>query len=161
MRSPIAFARRWKCVPKRAPDACAPCARRSATTISIDGPPIFCANSRANLPRTLRLSRSTSHKPEPSKTPAPLPRGLISGQLARGRMLLCLDFDGTLAELTNDPWKAAPLPRAKEAVAELARHPQKLTVAIISGRDLNTLLALLGLRGGLLFAGTHGLEFIG
>ena len=100
-------------------------------------------------------------KPEPSEMPRPLPRGLISSQLAHGHLLLCLDFDGTVSELTNDPWKAVPLPRAKAAIAELARHPEKLTVAIISGRDLDTLLALLGLRDGLLFAGTHGLEFIG
>ena len=85
----------------------------------------------------------------------------MPSQLAQGHLLLCLDFDGTLSELTNDPWKAVPLPRAKAAIAELARHPEKLTVAIISGRDLDTLLALLGLRDGLLFAGTHGLEFIG
>jgi trehalose 6-phosphate phosphatase len=107
------------------------------------------------------LSRAASRKPEPFETPRPLPRGLISGQLARGHLLLCLDFDGTLAELTSDPWKAVPLPRAKNAIAELARHPNQLTLAIISGRDLDTLLGLLGLRDGILFAGTHGLEFIG
>jgi trehalose-phosphatase len=93
--------------------------------------------------------------------PLPLPRGLIADQLARGPLLLCLDFDGTLSELTNDPWKAVPLPRAKSAIAELARRPEKLTLAIISGRDLDTLLGLLGLRDGILFAGAHGLEFIG
>ena len=86
---------------------------------------------------------------------------LIADQLARGQLLLCLDFDGTISELTNDPWKAVPLARAKTAIAELARYPEKLTLAIISGRDLDTLLGLLGLRDGLLFAGTHGLEFIG
>src|SRR5271157_4930514 len=110
--------------------------------------------------RLLR-SRDALRKPEPSETPRPLPPGLISSQLANGHLLLCLDFDGTVSELTNDPWKAVPLPRAKAAIAELARHPEKLTVAIISGRDLDTLLGLLGLRDGLLFAGTHGLEFIG
>ena len=107
------------------------------------------------------MSRDASRKPEPDQIPRPLQRGLIADQLARGQLLLCLDFDGTVAELTNDPWKAVPLPRAKNAIAELARHPDKLTVAIISGRDLDTLLGLLGLRDGLLFAGTHGLEFIG
>lgn len=107
------------------------------------------------------MSREASRKPEPSDTPRSLPRGLIAAQLARGHLLLCLDFDGTLSELTNDPWKAVPLPRAKNAIAQLAKHPEKLTVAIISGRDLDTLLKLLGLRDGLLFAGTHGLEFIG
>lgn len=108
-----------------------------------------------------RSSVVTSRRPEPSQLPRRLPHGLISGQLAHGRMLLCLDFDGTLSELTNDPWLAFPLPRAKDAVAELARHPEKLAVAIVSGRDLDTLIALLGLHEGLLFAGTHGLEFIG
>jgi len=107
------------------------------------------------------LSRDASRKAEPTDTPRPLPRGLIADQLARGHLLLCLDFDGTVSELTNDPWKAVPIPRAKSTIAELARHPEKLTVAIISGRDLDTLLGLLGLRDGLLFAGTHGLEFIG
>ncbi len=107
------------------------------------------------------MSREASRKPEPAQIPVPLPPGLIADQLAQGRMLLCLDFDGTLAELTNDPWKAFPLPRAKNAIAELTRYPEKLTLAIISGRDLDTLLGLLGLRDGLLFAGTHGLEFIG
>ena len=107
------------------------------------------------------MSRAVSRTPEPIATPRPLPRGLLSGQLERGRLLLCLDFDGTISELTNDPWQAVPLPRAKKTIAELARHPEKLTLAIISGRDLDTLLGLLGLRDGLLFAGTHGLEFIG
>jgi alpha,alpha-trehalase len=107
------------------------------------------------------LNRDASRAPEPDRTPRPLPRGLISDQLAQGQLLLCLDFDGTVSELTNDPWKAIPLPRAKKAIAELARHRERLTIAIISGRDLDTLLRLLGLRDGLLFAGTHGLEFIG
>ena len=107
------------------------------------------------------MSREASRKPEPAQMPLPLPRGLITDQLVRGHLLLCLDFDGTVSELTNDPWKAVPLPRAKNAIAELAQYPEKLTLAIISGRDLDTLLGLLGLRDGLLFAGTHGLEFIG
>ena len=107
------------------------------------------------------MSRKASRRLEPIATPGPLPRGLIASQLARGHLLLCLDFDGTVSELTNDPWKAVPLPRAKTAIAKLARHRKRLTVAIVSGRDLGTLLGLLGLRDGLLFAGTHGLEFIG
>ena len=107
------------------------------------------------------MSRAPLSRPEPSGLPAPLPPGKIFDQLARGPLLLCLDFDGTIAELTNDPLKAVPIPRAKSAIAELARHPEKISVAIISGRDLDTLLNLLGLRDGLLFAGTHGLEFIG
>src|SRR5271170_6144684 len=132
------------------------CGKKSAITTSRYGRQNFCGHS----PWRPALSRAASSKPEPSQTPVPLPRGLIDSQLARGPVLLCLDFDGTISELTNDPWKAVPLPRAKKAIAELARHPDQLTLAIISGRDLDTLLRLSGLREGLLFAGTHGLEFI-
>jgi trehalose 6-phosphate phosphatase len=107
------------------------------------------------------LSREASRTPEPDQIPHPLPQGLIAERLAQGHLLLCLDFDGTISELTDDPWKAVPLPRAKAAIAELARHPEKITLAIVSGRDLDTLLELLGLCDGLVFAGTHGLEFMG
>jgi len=107
------------------------------------------------------LSREASRTPEPAQIPHPLPQGLIAARLAQSRLLLCLDFDGTISEIIDDPWKAVPLPRAKAAIAELARHREKITLAIVSGRDLDTLLGLLGLRDGLLFAGTHGLEFIG
>ena len=107
------------------------------------------------------MSRDDSRTPEHLPLPTPLPRDFLGGQLARGRVLVCLDFDGTLSELTKDPWKAVFLPRAKESIATLARFPDKLAIAIVSGRDLDTLLKLLGLREGLLFAGTHGLELIG
>ncbi len=107
------------------------------------------------------MSREASHTPEASRIPGPLPLGLIAERLRRGHLLLCLDFDGTISELTNDPWKAVPLPRAKAAIAELTRHRARLAVAIVSGRDLDTLLGLLGLRDGLLFAAAHGLEFLG
>jgi trehalose-phosphatase len=107
------------------------------------------------------LSRNPPPTPDPINIPTPLPPGLIAERLAKAHPLLCLDFDGTISELTNDPWKAVPIPRAKDAIAELARRPDKITVAIVSGRDLDTLIRLLGVRDGLLFAGTHGLEFIG
>lgn len=107
------------------------------------------------------MSRNPPPTPDPTDIPIALPTGLIGDRLARAHPLLCLDFDGTISELTNDPWKAVPIPRAKDAIAELARHPDKITVAIVSGRDLDTLIGLLCLRDGLLFAGTHGLEFIG
>jgi trehalose-phosphatase len=107
------------------------------------------------------LSRNPPPTPDPINIPTPLPPELIAERLARAHPLLCLDFDGTISELTNDPWKAVPIPRAKDAIAELARHPHKITVAIVSGRDLDTLIRLLGLRDGLMFAGAHGLELIG
>ena len=107
------------------------------------------------------MSRNPPPTPDPTATPRPLPPRLIFDHLEQAPLLLCLDFDGTISELTNDPWEAVPIPRAKDAIAGLARRPDRITVAIVSGRDLDTLIGLLGLRDGLLFAGTHGLEFIG
>ena len=43
------------------------------------------------------MSREASRTPEPDQLPAPLPRGLITDQLALGHFLLCLDFDGTIS----------------------------------------------------------------
>ncbi len=105
--------------------------------------------------------RTGSSKPEPIDTPRPLPRGLLPALLGRGRLLLCLDYDGTIAEIVADPARAVPLERAREALRVLIRHPDRVVVAIVSGRELDVLRGLLGLDFGLLFAGAHGLEYVG
>lgn len=107
------------------------------------------------------MSLSPTSRPQPTEVPRPLPPRALAGLAERGRFLLCLDYDGTLAEITSDPLTAFPIPRAREAVAALATRPERVALAIISGRDLDTLRRLLGLSRGMLFAGTHGLEFIG
>lgn len=107
------------------------------------------------------MSYSPKPQPQPTEVPRPLPSGALRKLAERGRFLLCLDYDGTLAQITSDPLKAFPLPRAREAIAALATRPEKVALAIVSGRDLDTLRHLLGLRSGMLFAGTHGLEFAG
>jgi trehalose-phosphatase len=80
--------------------------------------------------------------------------------LSRGRFLLCLDYDGTLSEITADPASAFPLARARDAIRTLAGHPERIAVAIVSGREVDVVKRLLGLHSGLLFAGTHGLELV-
>ncbi len=107
------------------------------------------------------MNHSPTLRPQPTEIPRPLPRDALAALARRGRFLLCLDYDGTLAEITSDPLKAFPLPRAREAVAALATRPDRVALAIVSGRDLDTLRDLLGLRSGMLFAGTHGMEFVG
>jgi trehalose-phosphatase len=99
-------------------------------------------------------------RPEPTETPRPLPRGILRELLGRGRFLLCLDYDGTLSQITADPARAFPLARARDAVRALARHPERLAVAIVSGREVDVVRRLLGLNSGLMFAGTHGLELV-
>ncbi|GAA4763022.1 trehalose-phosphatase [Microbacterium gilvum] len=51
------------------------------------------------------------------------------------RLLVALDFDGTLAPLVDEPMTARALPEARTAVARLAALPDTV-VAFVSGRSL-------------------------
>jgi len=70
--------------------------------------------------------------------------------------LLALDYDGTLAPFHPDPMKAFPLPGVIEAIKTL-NEASGVSVAIISGRPVYELLALLGYIGVDLI-GCHGFE---
>jgi len=54
------------------------------------------------------------------------------------RLLVALDFDGTLAPLVDEPMTARMIPGAAEAVAALVAAP-RTTVAFVSGRTLDDL----------------------
>jgi trehalose 6-phosphate phosphatase len=80
---------------------------------------------------------------------------------ARGRLLVVSDFDGTLAPITIDPQGTRIVPLARSALRRLARlearRPERLRVAILSGRsslDVATRVRV----GGLRYVGNHGLE---
>jgi len=73
------------------------------------------------------------------------------------RVLVALDFDGTLAPLVDDPAAAAPLPRSVEAVRGLTGLPGT-SVAVVSGRSLDTLRRLVGPVGPVALVGSHGAE---
>jgi trehalose-phosphatase len=75
----------------------------------------------------------------------------------RDRVLVALDFDGTLAPLVDDPDAAAALPRALDAVRELTGRPGT-SVAVVSGRPLGRLRTLLGSVGSVALVGSHGAE---
>jgi trehalose-phosphatase len=81
--------------------------------------------------------------------------------VARGPLLLCLDFDGTLSEIVPHPADARPLSGIGEVLNALAREPERIRVAIISGREIAEVRRMLGVERGILFAGTHGLEIVG
>jgi trehalose 6-phosphate phosphatase len=99
-----------------------------------------------------------SRRPEPASSPEGLPRGLLSALLDRGKLLLCLDYDGTLSEITDVPAEARPAPLVRASLKRLVRHRSQIEIAIVSGRDLDTLRELLGLRRSMWLIGTHGLE---
>jgi len=80
--------------------------------------------------------------------------GDVGSLLDGKRVVVFLDFDGTLAPIVDDPDDAAAPPRAREAVQRLVRS---CSVAIVSGRDLQDVMSRVDVDG-LWFAGSHGFE---
>jgi trehalose-phosphatase len=74
-------------------------------------------------------------------------------------LLLCLDFDGTLAPVAASPDAVRMEPETRSLVAESAGRPD-ITAAIISGRNRADLQSLVNIPG-LIYAGNHGLEISG
>ena len=72
------------------------------------------------------------------------------------RLLLCLDYDGTLVPITARPEDARPTPAVLDLLTRLASTP-RIMLAIVSGRPVVELSTLLPVSG-LTLIGTHGLE---
>ena len=91
-----------------------------------------------------------------SKLPEPLIGALR--ELARTkRLLVALDFDGTLAPEVDDPEKARALPEARAAVLRLLAMPYT-RVALVSGRAMKSLEQVADLPDSALLVGSHGIE---
>ncbi|ELZ16140.1 trehalose-phosphatase [Haloterrigena salina JCM 13891] len=83
-------------------------------------------------------------------------RDRIRSRLAAGsRLCCCLDFDGTLAPIVEDPDAAAPTAENEAAVASLSADPA-VSTAIVSGRALADVRDRID--GPSIYAGNHGLE---
>jgi trehalose 6-phosphate phosphatase len=78
---------------------------------------------------------------------------------ARPRVLVAVDFDGTLAPFVTDPLQARALPGGLEALRAAAAL-DGVTAAVVSGRDLATLAALTGIGpgDGIALIGSHGAQ---
>jgi trehalose 6-phosphate phosphatase len=92
---------------------------------------------------------------------AQLPEGVVAAvrRLAStARLLVALDFDGTLAPIVNRPAAARALPASAAAAARLAAaHDTR--VAYISGRALASLREVADPPPGTLLVGSHGIQF--
>lgn len=77
---------------------------------------------------------------------------------ARRPLLVALDFDGTLAPLQDDPEASRLLPEAVAALRELARHPDAVRLALVSGRPAADLHRLAEVPAGTVLIGSHGAE---
>ena len=76
------------------------------------------------------------------------------------RLLVAVDFDGTLSPLENEPMAARMLPAARDAVTALTALP-RTWVALVSGRSMSDLRVIAEHRDGspILLAGSHGAEY--
>jgi len=92
--------------------------------------------------------------------PHPLSSSLTGAlrELARvRRLLVALDFDGTLAPEVDSPEAARALPEARDAVLRLLALPNT-RVALVSGRSLRSLIEVADLPDTTLLVGSHGIE---
>ena len=91
-----------------------------------------------------------------------LPRHLneVRSRLLRhDRILLLLDFDGTLSPLADSPDKAQLPPGTRETLLRLSSR-SRMVVAILSGRPLGYLQSIFGVPA-FYYGGNHGLEMKG
>jgi trehalose 6-phosphate phosphatase len=116
--------------------------------------PVLDPSPRATLP-----GPSTSGGGPPESGPPHVDRGLrrIQSLLAeRPSLLCCLDFDGTLAPIADDP--AVPeLTEANRAALSSLAATDRVDVAVVSGRSLADVRTRVDVPG-VDYAGNHGLE---
>lgn len=94
--------------------------------------------------------------PRYSRLPEPLVGALR--EIARTpRLLVALDFDGTLAPEVDEPDQARALPEARAAVLRMLEMPNT-RVALVSGRSLASLIHVSQLPDHALLIGSHGIE---
>ncbi len=84
-------------------------------------------------------------------------QGALEGLRGRGRLLVALDFDGTISPIVPVPSAARPLPGALEAMARLARAPGT-DLVLVSGRARQDLATVSGAAGMATLVGSHGQE---
>jgi len=104
-------------------------------------------------------SHSASAAPRPGQPqPAAVALATAVAKLAGAkRLLVALDFDGTLAPFVDVPRSARALPQAKAALDRLEALPDTW-VAYVSGRPLSSLEAVTEADEDALLIGSHGVE---
>ena len=87
-------------------------------------------------------------------------RQRLSAVATSPHLLVCTDYDGTLAPLADRPELARLLPGAFELLHSLARLPAT-RVAVVSGRGRDNLIAHSSFGDPLILVGSHGAEMPG
>jgi alpha,alpha-trehalase len=94
------------------------------------------------------------------KPPTRLPAELLPELVRTKRVLICLDYDGTISEIVRDPAAARPVPGVPETLVELAARRERIALAIVSGREVAKLSEMLRVPRGVALSGIHGLELV-
>ncbi|MBI2871141.1 MAG: trehalose-phosphatase [Candidatus Omnitrophica bacterium] len=80
----------------------------------------------------------------------------FSGRLKSQKLLLCLDYDGTLTPIVATPGDAVFSEAGRQVLTSLVSLPGIL-VSVVSGRGVADVKNRVGV-GGILYSGNHGLE---
>jgi len=95
--------------------------------------------------------------PETTTDPSALDAALET-LAAAPRLIVALDFDGTLAPFADDPSEVGALPGSWAAVLTLHRAADT-EVVLVSGRPLDSLAAVTHAPDGMALVGSHGVEW--
>jgi len=87
----------------------------------------------------------------------PTLRSALVGVADGERILVGVDFDGTLAPLSDEPMAVEPVSGGIDVLCQLATLPGT-TVALVSGRALGPLRQLSGAADPIVLIGSHGAE---
>lgn len=82
--------------------------------------------------------------------------GLLNHVAKADRLLLLLDYDGTLTPIAGTPEEAVLSGAMRQLLKKLAKH-KKIHVGIVSGRGLENIKKLVRIPG-LIYVGNHGFE---
>ncbi|WP_295624366.1 trehalose-phosphatase [uncultured Corynebacterium sp.] len=104
------------------------------------------------------VSPGTRTAPDAVAAPAvPDAMEAVDAVASAGTLLVALDFDGTLADLADDPMSVRPRAGNAELVERLSALP-RTEVVILSGRQLTDLRYLSGMEHFARLVGSHGAE---
>jgi alpha,alpha-trehalose-phosphate synthase [UDP-forming]/trehalose-phosphatase len=122
---------------------------------------VFATNSQAWASDFLDTLQQITQ--DPSSLPATHPTTSgpdipLESLATAPHLLVCCDYDGTLAPIVDNPDRAFPLQSAATALRALSILPST-TVAVVSGRALRDLAALSRLPSEVHLVGSHGGEF--
>ena len=74
------------------------------------------------------------------------------------RLVLILDYDGTLTPIAPHP-EIAHLPAETKRILEKLTHMPDVSIAVVSGRSLDDVRKMVGIEG-ITYAGNHGFEIL-